>query len=265
MAADIHLYLANRRFTNLRLEPHCRYRPATNVHQASYIHNNASLALCTSRIDEYVTFHGMATALPYHHTNNNLKIIYLPVSPTTTLQSFAVPILNVADSRVTAPWFGANKWEAMIQPVSGGGIPSQHAELDMVMEFREGGAFDFASIFERLKERLRQAVDVARESGADTEDGGRSINMNNVHLDELPAYEDSRQHTRVEDPLPSAPAESRESVAAPQPTITQQRSSPIASPQATNFPPSEPPPGYEEAQRDSVVEELERQARRMSR
>jgi hypothetical protein len=83
-------------------------------------------------------------------------MIYLPVAPTPQLQSFAVPILNVTDSRVTAPWFGANKWEAIIQPVQGGGIPPQHAELDLVMEFKEGGAFDFASIFERLKERLRQ-------------------------------------------------------------------------------------------------------------
>ncbi|KAL5118852.1 hypothetical protein ACEQ8H_003174 [Pleosporales sp. CAS-2024a] len=194
----------------------------------------------------------------------NRRIIYLPVSPTPTLESFAVPILNVADSRVTAPWFGANKWEAIIQPVTGGGIPSQHAELDMVMEFKEGGAFDFASIFERLKERLRQAVDVARESGAaDTEDGGPSINMNNVHLEDLPAYEESRGHTRVEDALPTRPRIERrqsDAMAAPRPT------SPLTTtPHATNVPPpSDPPPGYEEAQRDSIVDELERRAREMS-
>jgi hypothetical protein len=178
------------------------------------------------------------------------------VSPTPTLQSFAVPILHVADSRVTAPWFGANKWEALIAPVSGGGIPSQHAELDMVMEFKEGGAFDFSSIFERLKERLRQAVDVARESGAGGEDG-RSVDMNTVHLDELPRYEDSGGYARVQEQ--SAP-----SVQAPMPT-SPQRATPLASPQAQNFePPDEAPPGYEEAQRDSVVEELERQATRMN-
>jgi hypothetical protein len=182
-----------------------------------------------------------------------------------------VPILNVADSRVTAPWFGANKWEALIQPVSGGGIPPQHAELDMVMEFKEGGAFDFASTFERLKERLRQAVDVARESGADSGEGG--VNMNNLHLEDLPAYEETGQHTRVQDPLPSPPLDNRRptgagtdgaAVAAPQPT-SPQRSSPMASPQAANFqPPSDPPPGSEEVQRGSVVDELERQARRLS-
>ncbi|KAF2830707.1 hypothetical protein CC86DRAFT_166322 [Ophiobolus disseminans] len=201
----------------------------------------------------------------------NRRIIYLPVSPTPTLQSFAVPILNVADSRVTAPWFGANKWEALVQPVSGGGIPPQHAELDMVMEFKEGGAFDFASIFERLKERLRQAVDVARESGADTTDGGSAgVNMNNVHLDDLPAYEDSRQDTRVPDLMPSSPVEERRSSAAgptiaqPEPTSPSSRANVVSSPQQSFEPPSEPPPGYEEVQRGSIVDELERQARRMS-
>lgn len=196
----------------------------------------------------------------------NRRMIYLPVSPTPTLQSFAVPILNIRDSRVTAPWFGANKWEAVIQPVQGGGIPPQHAELELVMEFKEGGAFDFASIFERLKERLKQAIDVARESGADTGDSGREVNMNNVHLEDLPAYEESRQHTRVPDPLPSPPlespvAQSQPAVVAPQPTSPQQ-SSPLASPQQATFqPPSEPPPGYEETQRSSLVDELERQVR----
>lgn len=201
-------------------------------------------------------------------------MIYLPVTPTPTFQSFAVPILNVADSRVTAPWFGANKWEAIIQPVQGGGIPPQHAELDLVMEFKEGGAFDFASIFERLKERLKQAVDVARESGGDgVEDGTRGVggvNMNNVHLEDLPAYEESRQHTRVPDPLPSPPMERPTTsgasadgpvVAAPQP-ISPQRSSAQTSPQEESFQsPSEPPPGYEEVQRNSIVDELERQLR----
>ncbi|KAJ4371571.1 hypothetical protein N0V83_004790 [Neocucurbitaria cava] len=204
----------------------------------------------------------------------NRRMIYLPVTPTPAFQSFAVPILNVTDSRVTAPWFGANKWEAIIQPVQGGGIPPQHAELDLVMEFKEGGAFDFASIFERLKERLKQAVDIARESGGDgVEDGTRGVggvNMNNVHLEDLPAYEESRQHTRVPDPLPSPPMERPTTsgasadgpvVAAPQP-ISPQRSSAQTSPQQESFqPPSEPPPGYEEVQRNSIVDELERQLR----
>ncbi|KAL7775037.1 hypothetical protein CFE70_005953 [Pyrenophora teres f. teres 0-1] len=194
----------------------------------------------------------------------------------TNRRSFAVPILNVTDSRVTAPWFGANKWEAIVQPVQGGGIPPQHAELELVMEFKEGGAFDFASIFERLKDRLRQAVDVARESGGDVVDGSRGVggvNMNNVHLEDLPAYEESRQHARVPDPLPSPPIDSPIGggmgaggpvIAAPEPTSPRTSSPPLSSPrtQSEHFePPSDPPPGYEEVQRGSIADALERQVR----
>ena len=119
-----------------------------------------------------------------------------------------MPILNVHDSRVTAPWFGANKWEAVIQTVVGGGIPPEFPQLEFSMEFKEGGAFDFATVFERLKERLQQAVEVARESGhagGEGADGGSGqgggalagVNMDSLHLDDLPAYEESQQHTVV--------------------------------------------------------------------
>jgi hypothetical protein len=191
-----------------------------------------------------------------------LQIIYLPVVPTPAFQSFAVPILNVADSRVTAPWFGANKWEAVIHPVTGGGIPSQHGELDCVMEFKEGGAFDFASTFERLKERLRQTIDVARESGVD-----ETVASANVNLDDLPAYEDTRQHARLPDPPLSPPASAGLSAAGAGDPVgavaheadSPQRSSPLQSPQPRSFePPLEPPPGYEEVQRSSIADELER-------
>jgi WW domain-binding protein 2 len=134
------------------------------------------------------------------------------------------------------------------------------------MEFKEGGAFDFASTFERLKERLRQAVDTARESGTDCGEDGR-VNMNNVHLEDLPAYEDTRQHTRIPDPLPSPPLSSNRPdtdgpvIAAPAP-LSPRRSSTISSPREISFSaPSDPPPGYEEVQRNSIVDELERRLR----
>lgn len=205
-------------------------------------------------------------------------MIYLPISPTPAFQSFAVPILNVTDSRVTAPWFGANKWEAIIQPVSGGGIPGQHAELDLVMEFREGGAFDFASTFERLKERLKQAVDVARDSGGGVDDSSRGVggvNMNNVHLEDLPAYEESGRHERVQDaapiPLHSTAVDMTPLVAVtstppavatpPSQGPAQSRRTESSGQEHNQPPPNEPPPGYEEVQRESIADELERQIR----
>ena len=180
-----------------------------------------------------------------------------------TFQSFAVPILNVVDSRVTAPWFGANKWEAVIRPVTGGGIPPQHGELDCVMEFKEGGAFDFHNTFERLKERLRQTIDVARENGVDETTAGA-----NVNLEDLPAYEDTRQHVRIpEAPLSPPASAGLRGVSINEPicaattaaleTESPDRSSPRQSPRPFQ-PPSEPPPGYEEVQRSSIADELER-------
>lgn len=136
------------------------------------------------------------------------------------------------------------------------------------MEFKEGGAFDFASTFDRLKERLKQAVDVAGMSpteGVDTGDGRGAgalsgVNLASVHLDELPAYEDTGRHTRVPENIPSPPvgrgSVGGESTAS---AATANRSSPLESPRLEEFqaPPSEPPPGYEEVQQSTVAAELE--------
>ncbi|KAJ9635123.1 hypothetical protein H2199_008609 [Coniosporium tulheliwenetii] len=126
------------------------------------------------------------------------------------------------------------------------------------MTFKDGGAFDFHNIYERIKERLQQAVEVARESGYATGDGSESgggrgvgglagVDLNNVHLDELPAYEASGGM-----PL-SGP-----STAPTSPAPENARSSH----QEAFSPPAEPPPGYEEVQRESVVDEVELRLRR---
>lgn len=126
------------------------------------------------------------------------------------------------------------------------------------MEFKEGGAFDFHNLLERLKERLRQTIDVARESGVD-----ETVAAGNVNMEDLPAYEDTRQHARVPEAPLSQPASAGLSGAgaAGPATIAEtgspERSSPMPSPQPFQ-PPSEPPPGYEEVQRSSIADELER-------
>jgi hypothetical protein len=161
----------------------------------------------------------------------------------------------------------------VIQPVFGGGIPGQHTQLELVMEFKEGGAFDFSTTFERLKERLKQAIDVARESGLATGDGsevgdGRGagalagVNLDTVHLDDLPAYEEAPQHP-VAQPSQAFPSPLLGSpIAAQASSPPVDTTSPLGSPQQGTFePPSDPPPGYEEVQRDSIATELERRLR----
>lgn len=189
-----------------------------------------------------------------------LQIIYLPLAPTPALTSFAVPILNVSDSRVTAPWFGANKWEAAITPVYNGGIPPVHSSLELTMEFKEGGAFDFATTFERLRERLRHAVDVAASVGdgvqADARGAGplAGVNLGGVHLEDLPAYEERA----------GAPTSVGRGSVGTQGTgsTVAGTGSEVGSPRAEGFaPPLEPPPGYEEVQRGGVADELERRLR----
>ncbi|KAF2137638.1 uncharacterized protein K452DRAFT_100166 [Aplosporella prunicola CBS 121167] len=199
----------------------------------------------------------------------NRRIVYLPMHPTEQLQSFAAPILNLHDTHVTAPFFGPNVWSAIVQPVPGGNIPAVHPALELKFTFKDGGAFDFHTTFERIKERLQQAVEVAREHGSFTGDGseggtGRGpgalagINMNNVHLEQLPAYEPPPASAAP--PAPSTPpyTEARDGTSSPSGEAAAAATEAAQKPQDQ---PTEPPPGYEEVQMESVNEEMERRMR----
>ena len=186
----------------------------------------------------------------------NRRIIYIPDKPTERLKSFGSPILNLHDSHVTAPFFGPNVWTALLQPVRGGGIPVPNTGLvEVKMTFKEGGAFDFHTHYERIRERLQQAVEVARVDG-DAAGGSRTamngIDMANVNLDDLPAYQE-----QSDGPL-LPPTATAMGLAGPHghPGLRQRnagadddryRAQPKSSEQNFN-PPSEPPPGYDETQ-----------------
>lgn len=162
----------------------------------------------------------------------NRRIIYLPDKPTTDFQSFAAPILNLHDSHVTAPFFGPNAWSALLQPVQGGGIPTPTGGVvELKLTFKEGGAFDFHTGYERVRERLLQAVEV---SGMDGRDGG-SAHVGAADLEDLPVYSEVS-----EQPLVSPIARTEE----------------VEIPRAE--PPSGPPPAYEAAQTDELRGEVER-------
>jgi WW domain-binding protein 2 len=133
--------------------------------------------------------------------------------------------------------------------------------VELKLTFKEGGAFDFHTNFERVKERLQQAMEVQRMDGNGTSATAtlNGANMPNVDLEDLPAYQEESDGPLLS---PVSPI-SRVIPAQPIPT---QRDSGVAveddrpQPKPSNGfqPPSEPPPGYEEAQRQGVQEEMER-------
>ena len=186
--------------------------------------------------------------------------------------------MNLHDSRVSVPFLGPNVWLAAVQPVPGGNIPISHSMVEIRMSFKDGGAFDFHQHFERIKERLQQAVAVARESGFAAGDGSETgpsrgagalsgVNLAAVHLEQLPAYEEATAMPAVLSSSVSNPSvrppvfghgqrsdgEAHVEHPAHDSTSTEVHVLPPA--------PLEPPPDYEEAQRESVATELERSLR----
>ena len=124
----------------------------------------------------------------------NQRIIYLPLSPTPRFQSFSAPILNLQDTHVYAPFFGANAWHGMLKCVPGGGINARHGFVEVKMTFKEGGAYDFADAYEKVKEQIVQQRELANEIGA--------VGTGDVTLEPLPVYE-ARDSGR--NPAESAP------------------------------------------------------------
>jgi hypothetical protein len=142
---------------------------------------------------------------------------------------------------------GPNAWLAVVQPVPGGNLPNEH-HIELKLTFKDGGAPEFHSSFERIKERLQQAVSAARESNLRA-GGLGGVNLDAVHLDQLPSYESSGQD-RIASSAQNL-LQLRHPVSASEANATTTTST------AAPAPP-EAPPGYEETQQRSVQEELER-------
>ncbi|KAF2153518.1 hypothetical protein K461DRAFT_255800 [Myriangium duriaei CBS 260.36] len=194
------------------------------------------------------------------------RIIYLPATPTPTLQSFASPLLNLQDSHVSAPWIGPNVWSAIVRPVQGGHL-EQWAGLEVKITFRDGGAYDFQGKYERVRERLGQAVEAARARGVDV--GGRQEGVEygtgrgggvmgvEVVMEDLPRYEDAGNSRRVEGDggMRATGGEvgqqgGREGEGREESTEESDRE--------VFTPPDEPPPGYEQVQREVIEDEFTR-------
>ena len=163
--------------------------------------------------------------------------------------------MKLHDSRVTTPFFGPNAWVAMAQPVPGGNIPAHHAALELKLTFKDGGAYDFHTKFIQIRERLQQASDVAAETGSRQQGSNAAgVNMDSVHLEQLPAYEEQASEVQA---VPSeTPALS---------AVSQHPGAPVSQQEANSRPqPDGPPPGYDEAQSGAIFERLEEESRSQS-
>ena len=145
------------------------------------------------------------------------------------------------------------------------------------MTFKEGGAFDFSATYDRLKERMSQAVSVAQENGSNgLRTGGSGLPQ--ADLEELPAYSEAANGPSPVPPQTPSPAvaTSPQHTAAgsqahtPAPnneTILPSTEEAAVKPepgQQSHPPPDEPPPGYEETQAATVARDLEHNIRTMS-
>ncbi|OJD25399.1 hypothetical protein ACJ73_03235 [Blastomyces percursus] len=189
----------------------------------------------------------------------NQRVVYLPAHSTPQFQSFSAPLLNLQDTHVSAPFFGPNLWVSQVKPVPGGGIPPSHVSLQLKLTFKDGGAFDFHSAFERIKERLQQALEQSQESGRAT----GPVDFSAIHLDELPAYEGPGH--------PTEPTDTTSSSGFPSPDLHERNNHCVSNQDSNgrsgedNPPdsnPTEPPPGYEEVQQQSVANALEARLRK---
>jgi WW domain-binding protein 2 len=160
------------------------------------------------------------------------------------------------DCYISAPMFGPNTWNAVVEPASGGGLPRGQSQIVMSLKFKDGGAYEFHSAFERIRDRLHQVM-VAAE--VDRPANNRSaaaissmpaVNLSAVHLDELPTYEASGRDQMA--PQPEPPTQ----LSIPQPraaaTAPEAMADGQAPAQGMSSLPMDAPPGYEEAQQQSV-------------
>lgn len=137
--------------------------------------------------------------------------------------------------------------------MQGGGLPvPTGGVVELKLTFKDGGAFDFHSNYERIRERLQQAVAVSRIDGDGSGSSRTAMNgvdVSNVNLDELPAYQE-----RSDGPLVAPIASAVPIQQAPQP----QRDSGIGAGSGQPKPtPAEPPPNYEDVQMESLHDEAE--------
>ncbi|KAF9583496.1 hypothetical protein BGW38_009341 [Lunasporangiospora selenospora] len=173
----------------------------------------------------------------------NQRVVYICAEPTAYFSSASLPINSIEDSKLTAPWFSAPAFKAVVMPVPRGGL-TQPARL--TIWFTQGSLSEFELQYRSLKDRLQELDGHAPE-----------------HLEQLPVYEaplssSSAATATRSDPGPSPYTTGTSSAPLPQPlphpTSTNLGTVPAASssnaPQSSTMGPAGenlPPPPHPEA------------------
>lgn len=141
--------------------------------------------------------------------------------------------------------------------------------VEIKLTFKDGGAFDFHTKYERLRERLQQVAETTRLGGEGSSSAGVAMNVANaanVNLEDLPAYQEESDGPLIAPTAAAAIVVSQHS----SPVLQQQRDSGVSvdddrpQPKPTDnafSPPDEPPPGYEETQMAGLQNELDARLR----
>jgi hypothetical protein len=174
-------------------------------------------------------------------------LIYIPAKPTDDFKSFATPILSVENSYISSPLFGSWYWLAEVKPVSQGGIPPDIPRVEVRLTFKDGGHIEFRDKFEEIKERLYQIREVERATG-------RSAHLPDEPLPAYQAEEGGASRGVVgTDATAGQSNAGGGATLAPSSAVGRSVSSGSQNPRA----PDEPPPGYDEAQAQSISMRLE--------
>jgi hypothetical protein len=68
--------------------------------------------------------------------------------------------LNIQEGKLCQPWFNANYFQCIVHPVYDGGLP---AVSELKLRFKEGGAFEFSTIYRQLRERISETGELPQE------------------------------------------------------------------------------------------------------
>ncbi|KAJ2551500.1 hypothetical protein EV175_003667 [Coemansia sp. RSA 1933] len=99
---------------------------------------------------------------------SNKRIVFLAAETThetstgssdsgSKLNSFTIPHVNLHDQKFIQPLFGANRFEGVAHAVPGGNMAGTAM---LVLTFKEGGGFDFATIARKMSERISETGEI---------------------------------------------------------------------------------------------------------